>query len=336
MHAASMVRGAAAIGAAVEPTRPLCQGGAHHERFATWLDAPAQHGLRQPSLPVSSRMAQASRSMVGNTQRLQTFLRKLASGECVNVAVFGGSVSAGTNVGGPTRSWAARFEGWLNTAHPPTLKAKRPHRTCSHSVNLLALGGTGSNFASEHFDHKVRAVGQIDLFIVEYAINDGFLGASAAFQYLGGKELSDNEFVAQWWTEILIRKCLLFRVRATGEPVALVYLESTYHGRTWLTVANGLHGQHTSRDLATASPQWAHHSLLLYYQIPTVNLGDVIMPLARRDFECNDAPANYTYKNIPCSYKNPFWENLDGKHPYAWTPGPRISAAIRAYRATSL
>ena len=51
-------------------------------------------------------MARAMRTVVGNTERLQRSAATLAArSECVRVVVFGGSVSAGMNIGGPEATW---------------------------------------------------------------------------------------------------------------------------------------------------------------------------------------------------------------------------------------
>lgn len=175
---------------------PLCAGGAHWQRFAHWWTT--VEALQPRAFPVSAKMARASRTVVGNTDRLQTFVGLLSSPvrerQCVNVIVFGGSVSAGMNIGGPGRAWPRMFEAWLNSAHP-CQQAK------GHTVVTQVLGGAGSNFALQNFDRVTRDLGSVDLFLIEFAINDGFIGRA---DFLGADGES-SEFVISWYTEALIR-----------------------------------------------------------------------------------------------------------------------------------
>ena len=80
---------------------------------------------------------------------------------------------------------------------------------------------------------------------------------------------------------------------------------------------SGLSGRHTARELVGMSPSWGHWPVLQYYQVPTVSLAEAIFPLAWRDYACPDAVShNRTHRS--CAASNPFWEDVDGRHPSAF------------------
>lgn len=78
-------------------------------------------------------MLRRSRARHGNTARLRHFLTKLESGEGVNVAVFGGSI---TKAHGVTRDegWAFQFGEMLNTEFP-TAEGKPRHNVVNMAVH---------------------------------------------------------------------------------------------------------------------------------------------------------------------------------------------------------
>ena len=58
---------------------------------------------------------------------------------------------------------------------------------------------------------------QVDMLVVEFAVNDGFLGDA---NHLDIKD--DYVFKQQWYTEILIRKCLRHRTLGGTRAAALM------------------------------------------------------------------------------------------------------------------
>lgn len=67
---------------------------------------------------VTRSMLRQSRPVVGNTQRLHSYLKKLQSKSCTTVLFLGGSVTAGHNGGGPKKAYPRKFMDWLNARYP--------------------------------------------------------------------------------------------------------------------------------------------------------------------------------------------------------------------------
>ena len=82
-----------------------------------------------------------------------------------------------------------------------------------HEVIHKVVGGVGSNFAVNNWDHLTDGIDDVDLLVVEYAVNDGFVGRADHLEYA-----DDYLFTQQWYTEALIRKCLRFRNPSGAAP----------------------------------------------------------------------------------------------------------------------
>jgi len=93
----------------------------------------------------------------GALHRLQTVAARLIRREPVEIVVFGGSVTAGCM---SNTSWPERVqELFSDLGYPVTVKNE-------------ARGGTTSKFAVAHMSTFGPAVGQADLAIVDYTVND--------------------------------------------------------------------------------------------------------------------------------------------------------------------
>lgn len=241
-------------------------------------------------------MVRRARTVVGNTDRLHRMLERVVKGECVRIVVFGGSVTHGYNIGGPPFSWASTLQRWLNAEHP-CARSLVPGTEAGHLVIKQAIGGINSQAAVDHFYNNVLGLDPVDMLVVEFAVNDGFLGDA---NHLDIKD--DYVFKQQWYTEILIRKCLRHRTLGGTRAAALMYVEAGFKGKNFLQRKD--YGR-TTDEIAFDISAWSHWPVLQYYQIPTVSFTDVIVPMMLQMRECHE-PLD---KKWGCYPINPFWQD---------------------------
>jgi hypothetical protein len=177
-----------------------------------------------------------------------------------------------------------------------------------HSIVLRAFGGGSTKPALANFDQNLHGVDP-DLIMVEYAVNDGFLGKPQRGDPTFGMTVLDQQ---QWNTEALIRRLLRYRANSSTRPTpaAVLYVESGYRGGPWLDPTYGLSQDSFNQGLAA----WSHWPLLQYYGVPTVSFADIIAPIQLRMRECRSVPAsNFTAseKRWGCGHSSPVWGGTD-------------------------
>ena len=120
-----------------------------------------RYGSGQMAFEVSTTMLRSSRPIVGNTQRLHSFIRKLNAGSCTTVLILGGSVSGGHNVrGGPNNAYPQIFTEWLNERYP-----------CeggSHTYKKTHASNSPTHFSAWSMIESIPA---FDLVILEFNVN---------------------------------------------------------------------------------------------------------------------------------------------------------------------
>ena len=120
---------------------------------------------------ISRSMLRRSRPVVGNTERLHAYLRKLRAGRCTTTLVIGGSVSGGHHVRRPgENAYPALLDEWLNARYPcAPLGAAGPAR--HRHV------GTHASSSQSHFSAwgSVERLAGFDLVLVELNVNDHFI-----------------------------------------------------------------------------------------------------------------------------------------------------------------
>ncbi len=111
-----------------------------------------------------------ARSLVsaGNTARLQHVLAKARRGEPVTVAVIGGSITQGAKATKPENRYGNLIAAWWRQTFPAAKIG---------FVNA-GIGATGSNYGALRARRDLLAQ-RPDCVIVEYAVNDGNVEASA-------------------------------------------------------------------------------------------------------------------------------------------------------------
>lgn len=83
---------------------------------------PALHSKYTPEnlvFNITRSMLKRSRPIIGNTERLHAYIRKLQSQQCTVVLFLGGSVTDGHHVKGRSaEAYPAHFMSWLNAQYP--------------------------------------------------------------------------------------------------------------------------------------------------------------------------------------------------------------------------
>ena len=124
-----------------------------------------RYGAGKMAFEVSTTMLRSSRPIVGNTERLHHFIRKLSAGRCTTVLIMGGSVSGGHNVrGGPKNAYPQVFIEWLNERYPcegGSHTFKKTHATNS-PTHFSAWG-------------MVESIPAFDLVLLEFNVNGKFM-----------------------------------------------------------------------------------------------------------------------------------------------------------------
>ncbi|KAG2493156.1 hypothetical protein HYH03_008579 [Edaphochlamys debaryana] len=136
----------------------------------------------------------------GDSERIRNFVRRMAEGDSLTVALVGGSVSHGMGATGGTPPFGGWLAGWLSEVAPPA----RPHpppppdgllgltaaagsgattgfvlipppggapQSCVRVVNA-ACPATPSTYMNLCLGEYLREPGAVDLVLVEYTVND--------------------------------------------------------------------------------------------------------------------------------------------------------------------
>jgi len=207
-----------------------------------------------------------ARSIVGNTERLKLFFRKLKEGKCIHAIVFGASVSRGTNAGGIQGAWHTKLKRWMDKNYPCSEEK-------GHTFVMTGLGGGSTKTVVDNYERVLNLRNKIDIFFVEFGANDPFAGDKVT-EWMDNKEMrldTENESL-QWLTEILIRKMLKMR---RPDPAAIMYVEMSW----WYKKSPYFESMFRFDSLGGMGA-WGHYPVLSYYDIPTISLADVAMQLS--------------------------------------------------------
>lgn len=168
---------------------------------------------------VSTTMLRSSRPIVGNTQRLHSFIRKLSAGKCTTVLIMGGSVSGGHNVkGGPKNAYPQIFSEWLNERYP-----------CeggSHTYKKTHASNSPTHFSAWSM---IESIPVFDLVLLEFNVNDHYVGGEIPHALEDKGEIGE-QYVSMFYFEVIIRRLLTMR---TPDAPAIVTFNADYIGRAW-------------------------------------------------------------------------------------------------------
>eukprot|EP00584_Thalassiosira_punctigera_P006509 CAMPEP_0172535690 /NCGR_PEP_ID=MMETSP1067-20121228/7582_1 /TAXON_ID=265564 ORGANISM="Thalassiosira punctigera, Strain Tpunct2005C2" /NCGR_SAMPLE_ID=MMETSP1067 /ASSEMBLY_ACC=CAM_ASM_000444 /LENGTH=543 /DNA_ID=CAMNT_0013320631 /DNA_START=244 /DNA_END=1872 /DNA_ORIENTATION=- len=174
--------------------------------------------------PVTRSMLRQSRPVVGDTERLHAYLKKLRSRTCTFILFMGGSVSAGHNGGGPTNAYPKHFTDWLNEKYPCNLADGTQGK---HEYMKTHAGESKANFA---FWSGVTSVEKIDMIVLEFNVGDAFQSTLPHALEDKGEAGNTKEYIQCWYFEAVLRRLLLLR---KPDPVAIITFNADYMGSPW-------------------------------------------------------------------------------------------------------
>ena len=119
---------------------------------------------------VTRNMLKRSRPIIGNTERLHAYIRKLQSKQCTVILFLGGSVTDGHHVKGRSaEAYPAHFTNWLNAKYPCLKEDGSPGE---HEWKK-----THAQNSQTHFIHwsMVSEIDRIDLVFIEFNVSTNHL-----------------------------------------------------------------------------------------------------------------------------------------------------------------
>lgn len=169
---------------------------------------------------VTRSMIRQSRPIIGNTDRLHAYIKKLHNQKCTSVLFLGGSVTGGHNAKGAQNAFPRHFMDWLNIRYPC--------RNADGSLGKHQMKKTHAQNSQTHFIHwsMVSEIDQIDLVFVEFCVNDHYLTDIPHALEEKGPVAQNNEYIDMWYSEAIIRRLLLLR---KPDPIAIVTFNAGEH-----------------------------------------------------------------------------------------------------------
>jgi hypothetical protein len=114
---------------------------------------------------ISRSMLKRSRPIIGNTERLHAYIRKLQSKQCTVVLFLGGSVTDGHHVkGGSSEAYPVHFLIWLNARYPCVDVDGKPGY---HEMKKTHAQNSQTHFV---FWSMVSDIERIDLVLIEFNV----------------------------------------------------------------------------------------------------------------------------------------------------------------------
>ena len=182
----------------------------------------------------------------GDLSRVQTFIRKIQKGGTYNIAVFGGSISAGATLGSPLQSYGQLFTNWLvqnypnctfnfiNAGYPSTNVTHSSFRINEdlliHNLDLVVLDFSVNNFEDKNLCEKLESI----IFRILAKNNEtaiiylSFTETTATYNYEG--DASINEVP----TFLTAKDDIYFALEYYAIP------SISYHKFVWQEIQNGL------------------------------------------------------------------------------------------------
>jgi hypothetical protein len=187
-----------------------------------------------------------TRIVKGDVSMLQNALRKVQNGECIRIAVFGGS---------HCRGMCARDIEMYNLGHMLAnyLNLRYPGNDCLHSSTgtRFCSGGTPSTIHAYYIRENIQLAGPADITLLEFGNND--------LEY----ESTDftNLFRFGWALEYIYRK-----LRETG--TAMMFIESSFR----------IDWNVTSKLFKARNAGPTHIEFQQAYHVPTVSFAPAVLP----------------------------------------------------------
>lgn len=250
-----------------EPWTPLVQ----HEIIPESLQE--VYEPKNLAFNVTRSMLRRSRPVVGNVQRLHTYLQKLQDGKCTNIFTFGGSVTAGHNVGGPHNSYPRHFIDWLNAKYPCVNATGQPGLHEHYSVSALS-----SQHAISSWQQMQSLEVPLDLVIIEYNVNDVFINSAVHALEDKGEMKQSNLYASAFYGEMMLRRLLLLR---KPDPLAIVFFQADYRGRDWMPEPYS-NPTRNRKQLFRGNNAPVKYWLATTYEIPMISANVWLLPLATK------------------------------------------------------
>lgn len=218
---------------------------------------------------VTTSMLRQSRPVIGNSQRLHAYLKKLQSQQCTTVLFLGGSVTQGHQAGGRQNAYPKFFMEWLNERYPCGTTGR-------HEAKFTHAPNSQSHFVNWPL---VSGIDSFDLVFLEFNVNDNFISRSPHFledkSYIG----TLKDYKSNWYFEAIVRRLLLLR---KPDPVAIVVFNADYVGRTWATFDNWFDPLQARQTLFRSDQGALKQWLSSMYEIPVFSASGWMLPLASK------------------------------------------------------
>lgn len=267
---------------------------------------------------VTRNMIRQSRPVIGNTERLHAYIRKLHNEQCTSVLFLGGSVTGGHNAKGPKNAFPRHFMDWLNQRYPCL--------NVDGSPGQHEMKKTHAQNSQTHMIHwsMVSEIDRIDLVFVEFCVNDHYLSDLPHALEDKGDITQNSEYIDMWYSEVIIRRLLLLR---KPDPMAIVTFNADYVGRSWATFPpyNTPEKARTS-NLFRSSEEPVKIWISSLYEIPVFSASIWMLPLASKLGMEKQFPKQFDTTN---PYSTHDWHADACCHPHP--EGHKILALILAY-----
>jgi hypothetical protein len=223
---------------------------------------------------VTRSMIRKSRPIIGNTDRLHAYIKKLQNRQCTTVLFLGGSVTGGHNAKGPQNAFPRHFMDWLNHKYPCLNK--------DGSIGLHEMKKTHAQNSQTHFIHwsMVSEIDRIDLVFIEFCVNDHYLSDLPHALEDKGSITQNNEYIDMWYSEAIIRRLLMLR---KPDPIAIVTFNADYIGKSWATFPPFYNPEKArTGSLFRANEEPVKLWISSLYEIPVFSASIWMLPLASK------------------------------------------------------
>lgn len=224
--------------------------------------------------PITESMLRQSRPIVGNNERLHSYIRKVHAGKCTTILFMGGSVTRGHGAGGAEGAYPKLFIEWLNHRYP----CKNDNISGGDDVGTHVAKQTTAQNSQTCFTtwSAIRdASDSIDLIVMEFNVNDQFIPDLPHVLEDKGVVGEMKEYKSAWYLEALLRRLLLLR---KPDPVAIITFNADYAAVPWEDGSRDAMRRTLFHDSPEPSKLW----ISAIYEIPTISASIWMLPLASK------------------------------------------------------
>ena len=182
----------------------------------------------------------------GDLSRVQTFIRKIKKGGTYNIAVFGGSISAGATLASPIQSYGQLFANWLVQNYPQShfnfINAGYPSTNVTHScfrvnedllvhhLDLVILDFSVNNYEDKNLCEKLESI----IFRILAKNNETAIIYLHFTETTATHEYDGSEIVGEAPTFLTAKSDIYFALDYYGIP------SISYHKFVWQKIQDGL------------------------------------------------------------------------------------------------